>query len=87
MIWLCCSSWKILPFDILRLNAKVLYFIFGLIMGETALWGRPPHGGDRPQRGFIWGRPPPTRFYMGETAPNAVLFLAIVKDLEKAITY
>jgi len=21
-------------------------------------------GGNRPQRGFIWGRPPPTRFYM-----------------------
>jgi hypothetical protein len=55
MIWLCCSSWKILPFDILRLNAKVLYFIFGLIMGETAPWGRPPYGGDRPQRGFISG--------------------------------
>uniref|UniRef100_A0A6C0LCL0 Uncharacterized protein n=1 Tax=viral metagenome TaxID=1070528 RepID=A0A6C0LCL0_9ZZZZ len=22
-------------------------------MGETALWGRPPYGGNRPQRGFI----------------------------------
>ena len=27
-------------------------------------WGRPPYGGDRPQRGFI----------MGEPAPNAVLY-------------
>ncbi len=41
-------------------------------------WGKPPYGGDRPQRGFIerlgetapnavllrgWGKPPPTRFY------------------------
>jgi hypothetical protein len=40
-------------------------------MGETALWGRPPYGGNRPQRGFIrrllrgynGGNPPPTRFY------------------------
>jgi len=31
------------------------------------------YGGDRPQRGIMWGKPPPTRFYMGETAPNAVL--------------
>ena len=28
-------------------------------MGETALWGKPPYGGNRP---------------MGETAPNAVLY-------------
>jgi hypothetical protein len=34
-----------------------------LCITKIALWG----GGNRPQRGFIWGRP------MGETAPNAVL--------------
>ena len=28
-------------------------------------------GGDRPQRGFIWGNPPPTRVIMGEPVPNA----------------
>ena len=42
-------------------------------MGEPMGWGKPPYGGtrpnavlyggDRPQRGFIWGRPPPARFY------------------------
>jgi hypothetical protein len=45
-----------------------------LCITKIALWGRPPYGGNRPQRGFIWGKPPPTRFYMGETAPNAVLY-------------
>jgi hypothetical protein len=36
-----------------------------LCITKIALWG----GGNRPQRGFIWGetalwgRPPPTRFY------------------------
>jgi hypothetical protein len=28
-------------------------------------------GGNRPQRGIQWGKPPPTRDTMGETAPNA----------------
>jgi hypothetical protein len=31
-----------------------------LCITKIALWG----GGDRPQRGFMWGRP------MGETAPT-----------------
>jgi hypothetical protein len=36
----------------------------GFIWGETALWGRPPYGGDRPMgETALWGRPPPTRFY------------------------
>jgi len=41
-------------------------------MGETAL-NAVLCGGDRPQRGFMWGNPHPTRFYVGEPAPNAVL--------------
>jgi hypothetical protein len=41
-------------------------------MGETAL-NAVLCGGDRPQRGIIWGNPHPTRFYVGEPAPNAVL--------------
>ena len=49
-------------------------------MGETA-----PNavlcGGTRPQRGIIWGRPPPTRFYVGEPAPKAVLEEAIERLL------
>jgi hypothetical protein len=49
-------------------------------MGETAL-NAVLCGGDRPQRGIIWGRPPPTRFYVGEPAPNAVLEEAIERLL------
>jgi len=39
------------------------------------------YGGDRPKRGFMWGRLPPTRYYMGEPAPNAVLEEAIERLL------
>ena len=46
-------------------------------MGEPALWGKPPYGGNRPQRGIRKGCYGGTR-PMGETAPNAVL--------EKAVT-
>jgi len=60
-------------------------------MGETSLWGNPPYGGNRPQRGFIerllWGY-----CGVGETAPNAGYkgllrgyCGAIVKVIEKAI--
>jgi len=34
---------------------------------------RETYGGNRPQRGIMWGKPPPTRYYVGETAPNSVL--------------
>ena len=51
-------------------------------VGEPALWGKPPYGGNRPQRGIrkgccwllsrlLWGKPPPTR--------------VIVKAIEKAV--
>jgi len=48
-------------------------------MGETALWGKPPYGGNRPQRGirkgYYGGNRP-----MGEPAPNAVLEKAIMGE-------
>jgi hypothetical protein len=31
----------------------------------------------------LWGKPPPTRFYMGETAPNAVLFRGYREAIER----
>ena len=45
-------------------------------MGEPALWGNPPYGGTRPQRGLswgyreaivglLWGNPHPTRAIVG----------------------
>ena len=42
-------------------------------------------GGTRPQRGLLWGNPPPTRAIVGEPAPNAGykgLLWAIVKVIK-----